>query len=316
MSDQNFGRPGTALRYADSVLSGFGVRPYSWDFSVEVQRELAPGVSMTGGYYRNWRGNFTVTDNLSVTPADFDPFCITAPADRRLPDGGGYQVCDLANVKLAKFGQSDSVVAPASLYGEQSQVSDFVNLSFRARFDSGVQIGGGVDTGQMVFDRCFVVDSPQELQYCHSVLSWAHTMDVKLNGSYPLPGDFVVSAVLQSVAGPDYGANYATPNAQIAPSLGRNISSCGTAAVCSASITIPLIAPETQDEGRRNQLDLRLSKSLRFGARTRLQANFDVFNSLNDNAILTTNNTYGGSWLRPTTILSGRLVQFSGEFSF
>ena len=316
ISDQNFGRPGAALRYADSVLTGFGVRPYNWDFTAEVQRELGAGISMTAGYYRNWRGNATVTDNLSVTPADFDPFCITAPADQRLPGGGGYQVCGLANVKLAKFGLSDSLVVPASEFGKDTQVSNFANVSFKTRFNSGVRVGGGIDMGQTVVDRCYVVDSPQDLLNCRTVLSWGHTMDIKLNGSYPLPGNFAVSAVLQSVAGPQYTAGYATPNAQIVPSLGRNISSCGTTAVCSASATIPLITPNTVYEDRRNQLDLRLSKSLRFGGRSRLQANFDVFNSLNDNAILTVNNTYGGSWRKPLSILSGRLVQFSGELSF
>ena len=54
-------------------------RGYNWDFTTEVQHQLRPGVSMTGGYYRNWFGNFLVTDNTLVTPADFDPFCITAP---------------------------------------------------------------------------------------------------------------------------------------------------------------------------------------------------------------------------------------------
>ena len=316
ISDQNFGKPGVALRYADSVLKGFGVRPYNWDFSVELQRELAPGVSLTGGYFRNWRGNFTVTDNLAVTPTDYDSYCITAPSDRRLPGGGGYQVCDLADVKLAKFGQSNSLIAPASLYGEQTQVSDFANVSFKARFNSGLQLGGGVDTGRTVTDSCFVIDSPQSLLNCRIVLSWAHTMDIKLNASYPLPGEFGVSAVLQNVAGPQYTASYATPNAQIAPSLGRNISSCGTAAVCAASLNIPLIIPHTQYEARRNQLDLRVSKTLRFGGKTRLQANLDIYNSLNDNAILGVNNSYGASWRRPLSILSGRLLQVSGELSF
>ena len=61
-----------ATRYADNVLRGFGVRPFLWDFSTEVQQQLGSRISVTAGYYRNWDGNFTLTDNLDVTPADYD----------------------------------------------------------------------------------------------------------------------------------------------------------------------------------------------------------------------------------------------------
>ena len=47
---------------------------------------------------------------MLVTPADFSPFCITAPTDSRLPGGGGYQVCGLYDVSPAKFGQVNSVI--------------------------------------------------------------------------------------------------------------------------------------------------------------------------------------------------------------
>ena len=35
--------------------------------------------------------NFTATDNLDVAPTDFEPYCVTAPRDARLPDGGGQR---------------------------------------------------------------------------------------------------------------------------------------------------------------------------------------------------------------------------------
>src|SRR5262245_59131153 len=51
---------------------------------------------------------------------------------------------------------------------------------------------------------------------------------IKLHGSYPLPGDFMVSGILQNLPGTPIGANYTATNAQIAPSLGRNLAACGT----------------------------------------------------------------------------------------
>ncbi|MBI3265398.1 MAG: hypothetical protein HYZ58_19890, partial [Acidobacteria bacterium] len=181
IADLNFGKNNPrATRYADDVLRGFGNRNFSWDFGTEVQQELRPGVSVTGGYYRNWAGNFRVTDNLAVTPADYSPYCITAPVDARLPGGGGYQVCGLYDVVPAKFGRVSNLVRDASYYGKQTRVNDFFGVNFNARVGSGVQLGGGVDTGRSVDDRCFVVDSPQELLYCHVATPFHANTQVKL----------------------------------------------------------------------------------------------------------------------------------------
>ena len=42
-------------RWADDVLNGHG-REFNWDFSTEIQRQVTPTMSMSGGYYRNWYG--------------------------------------------------------------------------------------------------------------------------------------------------------------------------------------------------------------------------------------------------------------------
>ena len=97
-----FGTVVTNTTYADDVLNGFGVRPYTWQGSVAVQHELRPNVALMVGYFRTWYGNFYVTDNLHVTAADFDPYCVTAPTDARLPDGGGYDICGLVRRHAGK----------------------------------------------------------------------------------------------------------------------------------------------------------------------------------------------------------------------
>ena len=131
-----------------------------------------------------------------------------------------------------------------------------------------------------------------------------------------MPRGFVVSGVFQNVGGFQILANYAAPNAQIAPSLGHNLAACGTKAVCTATATIPLIARGTQYEARRTQLDLRLTKFLKVSSKARLQANVDVYNALNANSILALVNTFGSQWRRPLLILDARMVQFSGQLTF
>ena len=56
---------------------------------MSVQHEVLPRVSVEVGYFRRWFQGFLVTDNLAVTPTDFAQFSVVAPADSRLPGGGG-----------------------------------------------------------------------------------------------------------------------------------------------------------------------------------------------------------------------------------
>jgi hypothetical protein len=72
---------------ADDLKRGWGVSPYLWQAQAAVQHELLANVALNAGYYRTWQGNIYLTDNLVVTAADFTPYCITAPANLRLPGG-------------------------------------------------------------------------------------------------------------------------------------------------------------------------------------------------------------------------------------
>src|SRR5262249_54941812 len=151
-----------ATTYADNVVHGFGVRGYNWMGSLELQRELSSTVAVTFGYYRRSYSNFTVTNNQYVTPADYDPFCIVAPLDSRLP-GGGSQMCGLYDVKPTLFGRVQNVVSR----GDQTEIYNGFDLTGRLHLPSGGQLSGGLNTGRTETDRCFVVDSPQELRFCH-----------------------------------------------------------------------------------------------------------------------------------------------------
>src|SRR6202022_2935023 len=117
----------------DDVIRGFGKRFYNWLTMLEIDQQLTRGVSVQGTYIRRTYGNFSVTDNLAVTPKDFDPYCVNAPVDARRPQGGGYQICGLYDVNPSKFGQVNNLVAPASHYGKQSDVSTFFNVALTAR---------------------------------------------------------------------------------------------------------------------------------------------------------------------------------------
>jgi hypothetical protein len=322
ISNQNFGKNNPlATRYDPSVLNGYGKRDYNWDFTAEVQHELVQGVALSGGYYRNTGGYFRysfgspfsskqrVTDNLLVAPADYDTYCITAPSNPQLPGGGGYQVCGLADIDPARFGQVQNLVTLASNYGTYTSYNDFFNVTLDARLTHRIRLGGGVDTGRSVVDRCFVVDSPQELLNCRVVTPFRAQTQFKLHGIVPLPGDVMASFLFQNLSGPSYDANYSATNADIAPSLGRNLAGNVQA------VTIPLVPPQTLFEDRVSRLDLRLSKVFTAG-RFRVRGNIDAYNVLNANSVRSVLSTYGARWRTPTQILDPRLVEVGGTISF
>ena len=321
-----------ATAYAKDVTNGWGIRPYTWDMGGEVQHQLGRLMSLTGGYYHNTDGAFFVTDNTRVGPENFSSYCITAPKDPGLPKGGGYQVCGLYDVNPDKFGIVASQVTQSSNFGKQKRVNDFMTLSFETRLLNGGRLAGGVDTGRTVEDACFNVDSPGAVaaslpgasnapiphtattidgqKTCRVVTPLAGNTQFKLNGSYPLPLNFMFSATMQNIPGTNYIATYNATTQEILPSLGRNLSG-GT-----RTVAVPLVMPQTLREPRRTQIDVRFTKYLALASARRVQLNFDLYNVLNAADVLGENTTFGSSWRRPTLILNGRLVQFSGTYNF
>src|SRR4029434_7464741 len=125
-----------------------------------------------------------------------------------------------------------------------------------------------------------VVDSPQR-QFCKNSLSWRGQSQVKASVVYPLPWNVQASGVFQNLPGSPWAATRSYTNAEIAPSLGRNLSSCpADTGACSSTATVVLIEPNTQFEERLTQFDLRFSKSFRIRLR-RPNGMFDIYNFMN-----------------------------------
>jgi hypothetical protein len=268
-----------------------------------------------------------------VGPGEYDQFTITAPKDSRLPGGGGYPVQGY-DIKPDKFGvPARPFVTLSRKYGKQRDYWDGVDFTLNARPREGVFFQGGMSTGRRVEDNCDVVtkvpefrtdlqqlqqarDNPSTL-YCHRrepMLTF-----VKGYGSYTIPkADVQISGTYQTKPGPLVLALYTATNAEVAPSLGRNLS--GSA----PSVDVHLVSPgpyTTTNGGtgilrgeRLHQVDLRISKLLRFGG-TRARANIDIYNALNSSAVLAQNDNFG-AWQTPSEILIARFYKFSVQYDF
>ncbi|MEZ5288922.1 MAG: TonB-dependent receptor [Vicinamibacterales bacterium] len=326
LANQTFGQVVRTVVPDPDMSEGWGKRGYSWQMQLAVDRQLMEGVSVSAGYYRTWYGNFLAVDNLAVTPDDYSPYCVNVPDDPRLPGGiRGTELCGLYDINPDKFGQVDQVVTLAQNYGTQRDIYNGVDVTFQARVkghtaSGGWNIGNSVQLGTTAggavsssTDRCFVVDSPQDLFRCK--INNPYQSRFKLNWAYLLPWQGIQMAVVyQNNPGPQYTTNIPYSSALIAPSLGRPLAG-GT-----RQVTIEVAEPFTQFGPRLQQFDIRGTKIFSLGSR-RLQLNVDLYNALNANPVINFFSTYsladgGARWRQPTQILDGRLLKFSAQFSF
>jgi hypothetical protein len=319
ISDFRFGTQIPSTNYDPETLNGWGKRGYNWELSTGVQHELTDRIGIDVGYFRRIYGNFTVTDNRAVGSTDYGSYSVTAPVDPRLPDGGSYTVSELLDLNPNKVGQVDNYVTFTDNFGKQIEHWNGVDITVNARPGAGILLQGGMSTGRTSFNNCEVRAKVPELNitapfgvnptapYCD--ITEKMRTQVKLLGTYTVPKiDVVLSSTFQSLPGPLVAANYVVSNSAIQPSLGRPLS--GGA----ANATVNIVGPGTMYGERLNQLDLRFAKILRFG-RTRSSINFDLYNSLNGNAVTSQNNNYA-AWQVPLSILDARLFKISAQFDF
>jgi hypothetical protein len=338
-SDLTFGqiRAGSTRRVADA-LGGFNQQDYNWQLAAQVQRQLRPNVALNAGYFRTWYGNFLVTDNQGTTANDYDPFCVTAPADQRLPGGGGKQVCGLYDIKPGAFGRVDNVVTQHTHYGKQKEVFNGVDVGLEARMARGARFQAGVSVGRTTTDTCDFNNLPQVLpnsiggtavsttvvtprtsDFCHISRPWTAATGLNLVAIYPLPWDFQFSALYFDKPGIPIVASRAYTNAEIRQSLNRDLGQCRGAATCNASVVINVTPDSSVFEKRLRQVDIRFSRGFRVG-KIRARANGDLYNLFNASNVLNMTTRYsgttGGQWLRPLQILGGRMFKFSAQVDF
>ena len=219
--------PGTS--YDPDLLNGWGKRFNNWEFTTSVQHELAPRMSLNVQYARRWYGNFRVTDDRAVSPADYNQFTINVPTDSRLPDGGGYQLTGFDITSAGNARPTDYFVTLAKNYGSQTEKFDAINVSLQARLQNGLTFQAGVGPGRLVTNDCEVVDDLPEmlqatagnpsrsfaaaarpLERCEQNNGWR--TGVSGLATYTIPKiDVLVSGTYQNQPGIQVDANYNTP---------------------------------------------------------------------------------------------------------
>ena len=336
----NFGKAGGSTRVNPDLLTGWGVRPVDWQWGINLQQELAPRISLDLGYNKRWWGNYTVTDNTLIGPADYEKWTIIAPADPRLPGGGGYPVDVYTLTQAAANRGADNYVTFETDYGPaRTHFWHGVDVTLNARTSQGLNLQAGTTTGRSTVDTCASVvniDSPDP-RNCRLVDPYETTF--RGSASYTVPKvNVLIAATLRSqpasqivgttnptntgaapTGATPSGANLNVPNPVVRDLLGR----LPPGGLVTGTTTVGLL-DETHRlyaDTRRNQIDMRFAKVFRFSAR-RLDVGVDLQNLLNTNYPTAYELQYsytapnGGTWNNPTTILGPRFMRLNFTLNF
>ena len=324
--------PGTV--YSPSIMTGWGNRPYNWEFSASVQQEIVPRVSVTFGYFRRIVGNFYVLDNEALGPNDFTQYSVTIPS----VSGNGFTLPGAGQTITGIF-DPNKIVAPqnvmksASTFGDQFQHWNGVDLNFDARLARGLLLQGGVSTGKTMTDNCAIVDQvPESMslagalpagiqapvssglgaivpkQFCHQETPFQPLY--KALASYTLPWFGIrASGTLQSLPGPQIvGTNiFNESNRAATTTLGRPFTN--------GQAIVNLVNPGTQWGDRLNQIDLRFTKIQRVG-RGAIDFDVDIYNAFNSDAVTLELGSFGPVWRLPLTVIQPRFVKFQVRYDF
>jgi len=329
---QNTLNPNLAVQ--DDARYGWGKRPYSWEFSVSAQRELGRGISVNGGVFKRWFGNFLVTDDLNHPASTYTTYGIPVSSIPAPPVSAGGASLPATTYTSGFYNVNDS--APANLLTGLSDTmypgSNVIDhwfgfdLGTSMRLPHGIIFQGGLSTGHQTTDYCGVEDPAKagptaalnmltvlgvtsSVSSCHMDQKWLP--QVKMLGSYTLPKiDVQLGAAYQSIPGVEMFASYSAPNTVIQQSLGR----IPTGGVATGTTTLALLPPGQNYYTRFNQLDLRLGKIIRAG-RTRSNLSLDIYNVFNSDVLSGLNAAYS-AWLAPTSVVPPRLLKVSWTFDF
>ena len=172
-------------------------REHNVETSISVERELMPGVSLSGGWYHRSFYNPQLIYNRERTASDYRPIGVVSPLN-----GESFTVYDLKSA--SELSLVDNLVTNVV---DHRRVYNGFEVALNARLP-----GGGTmitsDTFQRArTDECDVRDDPNELRFCdrfdlpsaYPSVDFKH--DFKFGAYFPLPWDMQVSAVINSVVG-------------------------------------------------------------------------------------------------------------------
>jgi hypothetical protein len=316
-----------ADRRADPNLK----REYDWDYSVGVQHELMPRISITAGYYYNRNYNAQRSRNTLRSLSDYTSFTTANPLD-------GSPIT-IFNLNPSKIGLTDIVDVNSKI---NRRIYNGYDLSMHARRANGGMVivgwamerlrevscdtdnpnpvAAAFDSYRTNYTGLRFCDQTGELYQELGAVDIPYRHEFKVSGSHPVPGGFQVGVSFISYP----GATCNCPGAAAAPPQGGwagplNVLWAVPPALFpggrSEVVSAALIAPGTKYLKRWNQLDLSVRRAFKAGRMEILPA-IEVFNLANSSVVLNENQNFGTALGNPTQTIQGRFMKLGAMVKF
>ena len=275
------------------------------EYTVSVQRQLLPNLSITGAWYRRQYYRLIGEDNLALAPSDYIPFQVANPL-------GNGEMLTIYNQNPSKRGLVDILEYNSDT---NTHISNDLELSFNSRLPNGSVVFGGWSAGRNVSVNCdqenpngsasndlyYDISFQRGGRFCDERnLAIPYRHDFKLAGTLPLPYGFEFDGTIVSYAGNETQVVWNVP-ASVFPGGQRTVSTL-----------VRLTPPGTKYLDRWNQVDIAFKRNFRF-AGYQFTAQADVYNALNSGVVTTETQTFGPSLEFPNTILQGRLLRLVAQ---
>jgi hypothetical protein len=347
--------PGCDINLAQ-LPKGFGVaalstfdpnikRMYNIETAVSAQHEIRSGLSVTAGWYHRDFKNLRRRDNTLQTFADYTPFTVYSPID-----GSPITYYNVSAAKSTQINYVDTNADPS-----RKMWFNGFEYNFTARLAHGITLFGGGMSERTIAQACDERSNPNLLLYCDQTKSnIPFVTQFKIAGNIPIWWGIQTGFSFQTLPGYGYGtgaltgreggptgpvgnpsaAMLNTPNGAgtvyfITKATAYTASSpCVAQGTCSvgqlvdpginvASLSVPLIAPNTEFGDRINQLDMNFSKTFKV-QRFSIQPKVDVFNVLNVSPVYAIRGLQYGTaaYYSPQNILVGRVFQLGAILRF
>jgi hypothetical protein len=305
-------------------------RPGQWSFNLGATQELWNRLTVTAEWYHNRFTDITERNNVARNFDSYTRVDVVSPLDGSIIPAYNVKPEFLSAVQNVDVHDPDI-----------TRVYNGFELGFNARLPRGARVFGGFNLERTIANTCSAGTDPNFTVFCdqsENGLPWLRQF--KLAGTYPLPWwGVTVSAALQSLNGYvigteaipygvfTFGTGFAQPQGQATfwqvTRTTRYAANCQAPCrpgelvipnLTTATLNVPLRAPQTEYMPRINQLDLSMAKTVNYRG-IRISPKVDVFNALNSDrwSSVATAQYGAAAYLRPATILQGRLIRVGIE---
>ena len=303
--------PGLSVHYADAN----GPRwPYSDEITAGVERQVMKDMRVGVIYYYRTNRDQIGSSNTAVPASFYTPVTVNVPNGPH-----GATTATIYNLASASYLSLSNVALDNQPYLDTNYHG--VELTANKRFSHNWQMVAGLTLGR---NRGGInntggqsstipsngsggdLNDPNFTAFPSGIVGNDSRAAFRLSGSYQLPGQVLIAGTLVSNGGYPYISTYNVTRS-VLPSLVR---------------TSQIVFLSNRGDERLptvTLLDLRFSRSFRFGPNRHLVPQLDIFNVGNAATVTTLNSAVGGTYLRPTgdnAIVAPRIARIGLSVTF